>query len=389
MIYLDNAATSPLREEVIAVIHQALLHEYGNPSSIHRIGKSAKHAMILAKRSIAQSLKIDETTLYITSGATEANNWAIRSQAKVAREKSGKNHIVTTAIEHPSVAKVTKYLESEGYAITYIEPNQEGQIEASDFLRATRDDTMGWIAMAVNNEVGSILPVYELGEIARERNIWFHVDAVQAIGHLDWDFSKLSCTSFVGSAHKFNGPKGIGFMVYRPFDTSMKLLPLLYGGGQENEKRSGTENLPYILGMAKALELALEEIVEDLDRYSQLTSYLLEELTKHQIDYRLNGDPKNRVPYINNIWIKGQDSSQLLIKFDLLDIYLSAGSACSAGSLTESAVLKAYHPDESERWQESLRLSFGIDSSKENIDFFIDNLINIIKGEVSLWHLQK
>lgn len=389
MIYLDNAATTPLREEVVEVIHQALLNDFGNPSSIYKKGKSAKHAMILAKKSIADSLNIDETSLYITSGATEANNWAIRSQAKVARELTGKNHIVTTAIEHPSVAKVTEYLESEGFQITYINPSENGEFLVQDYLEATREDTMGWIAMAVNNEVGSILPVFELGDLAREKNLWFHVDTVQAIGHLNWDFSKLSCTSFVGSAHKFNGPKGVGFMVYRPFDKQMRLLPLLYGGGQENERRSGTENVPYILGMAKALEIAIEEQDEVYRKHSQLTSYLLEELKKHQIDYEINGDRENKVPYINSLWIKGQDASQLLIKFDLADVYLSAGSACSAGSLTESAILKAYHPNDIQRWQESIRLSFGMDSTINDIDFFINKLKNIIKGEVNLWHSQK
>lgn len=389
MIYLDNAATTPLREEVVEVIHQALLNDFGNPSSIYKKGKSAKHAMILAKKSIADSLNIDETSLYITSGATEANNWAIRSQAKVARELTGKNHIVTTAIEHPSVAKVTEYLESEGFQITYINPSENGEFLVQDYLEATREDTMGWIAMAVNNEVGSILPVFELGDLAREKNLWFHVDTVQAIGHLNWDFSKLSCTSFVGSAHKFNGPKGVGFMVYRPFDKQMRLLPLLYGGGQENERRSGTENVPYILGMAKALEIAIEEQDEVYRKHSQLTSYLLEELKKHQIDYEINGDRENKVPYINSLWIKGQDASQLLIKFDLADVYLSAGSACSAGSLTESAILKAYHPNDIQRWQESIRLSFGMDSTINDIDFFINKLKNIIKGEINLWHSQK
>lgn len=389
MVYLDNAATTPIRPEVVEVITDALKSEYGNPSSTYRIGKSVKYTLIKARKRLAELLHVDENDVYFTSGATESNNWAIRSQAKISRHLGEGNHIVTTAIEHPSVSNVTKYLETQGFEVTYIQPNNNGEITVQQFIDATTDQTIGWIAMAVNNEVGSILPIFELGELAYEQNIWFHVDTVQAIGHLDYDFSKLKCTSFVGTAHKFNGPKSIGFLVYRSYQKVNHLESFIKGGGQENTMRSGTENTPYILGMVKALELTLEDYDSTEENFKELQTYLYESLDNAGIDYKINGDVANRVPYINNLWFNGNIASQMLIKMDLDDVYISAGSACSAGSLTESPILKAYYPDQPQRWSQSLRISFGYQTTKDDIDQFIQTLKKISEGKIDLWHSNK
>lgn len=330
--------------------------------------------MLLARQSIAKRLNVKENEIFFTSGATEANNWAILSQAYLARQLYQKNHIVTSAIEHPSVHEITKRLAEDGFEITYLLPDDEGAYQLEDFEAATKETTMGWIAMAVNNEVGSILPVFELGERAKELQVWFHVDTVQAIGHLGWDFGNLACTSFVASGHKFNAPKGIGFLVYRPFDPAMILQALLIGGGQENSKRSGTENIPYILGMAKALELAYLEQADNLANFSELESYLFSSLTAAGFAYEVNGDREHKVPYINNIWLKGKKASQNLIRLDLSKAAVSAGSACSAGSLQVSRILKTYHPNDRKRWEESLRISFGYHTMKADIDEFISIL---------------
>ncbi|TLQ41067.1 cysteine desulfurase [Ruoffia tabacinasalis] len=389
MVYLDNAATTAVRPEVLEVIHDSLLNDYGNPSSTYRLGKKVKHSMIQARKQLAELLNVDESEVYFTSGATEANNWAIRSQAEKSKELGQGNHIVTTAIEHPSVTNVTKYLETQGFEVTYIQPNERGEITVQQFIDVTTDQTIGWIAMAVNNEVGSILPIFELGEEANERNLWFHVDSVQAVGPMAYDYSHLKCTTFVGSAHKFNGPKGIGFLIYRSFQEHNHLGPLLYGGGQENKMRSGTENVPYILGMVKALELTFAEQEETYSKYEKLHLYLIETLNERDIEFEINGDMNNRVPYINNLWFNGNIASQMLIKMDLDDVYISAGSACSAGSLTESDILKAYYPDQPERWSQSLRISFGYQTTREDIDQFIQSLKKISEGKIDLWLSKK
>ncbi|MGO4927243.1 cysteine desulfurase family protein [Fundicoccus sp. Sow4_D5] len=379
MIYLDYAATTPVREEVVQTIQEALINSFGNPSSTYRIGKASKHQLTLARAELARILGVHESEIFFTSGATESNNWALRSQAEQAFKLGKGNHIVSSAIEHPSVMEVLEYLAMSGFDITYVQPTAEGEITTEAYLAATTDQTIGWVAMAVNNEVGSLLPIQALGELAKAKDIWFHVDTVQAIGHLAWDFSQISCTSFVGTGHKFYAPKGIGFLVYRPWSNDMRLQALLHGGGQEADKRSGTENLPYILGMVKGLTLLANEAADNLERHQALQAYFYAELSANGIAYEVNGHPDERVPYINNIWLKDCLASQLLIMMDLAGVYISAGSACSAGSLTESNVLKAYYPGQSDRWKQSLRISFGKDTMKADIDTFIKHIKQFVE----------
>ncbi len=376
MIYLDNAATTEVFPEVVEKISDTLTNQYGNPSAIYQIGKTAKRQLTNARQQIAEILNVDSADIYFTSGATESNNWALSHLAKRSKALGRGNHIVTTAIEHPSVHEVMEYLESIGFEVTYLKPNAEGNVTVDQFLSASTAETIGWVAMAVNNEVGSILPIEDLSMAAAEHDYWIHVDSVQAIGHQIFDFGALPITSFVGSAHKFNGPKGIGFLVFQSEDKELALKPLIHGGGQESNQRSGTENIPYIVGMTTALQLTNQRLEDRVNRDSELSKYLYHALDQADIHYFRNGssDSNNHVDYIHSLWFPGQLASQLLIKGDLNRIALSAGSACSAGSVQPSRILKAYYPDTPDRWVESIRISFGWDTTKEDIDGFIQLL---------------
>ena len=381
MIYLDYAATSPVRSEVVEIINNSLSFDFGNPSSIYRIGKSNKVKLIQARQSMAKHLNIKPSQLFYTSGATEANNWAIMHQAYRSKELGLGHHIVSTSIEHPSVKKVLEHLESDGFEVTYLNPNADFELTTAMFLEASQSQTIGWVAMAVNNEVGSILPINEIGQVAQAKGLWFHVDTVQAIGHIDISEMTPYTTSFVGSAHKFGGPKGIGFMVYQPWNDQMFLKPFVYGGGQENQLRSGTENVAYILGMAEALNLAFQELQDQYHQSKFFRKIIIESLNIHEIAYEINGDPKQHVPHVLNVWFPDYDASQLLIKLDLNDIYVSAGSACSAGSVKDSDILKAYYPTDSDRWHQSIRISMGYQTTETDINLFIQSLIQIMKGK--------
>ena len=383
MIYLDNAATTPVDPEVANVIHEALLENYYNPSSVYQAGKKNKHLINQARQQIKELIHLPKADLYFTSGATEANNWAILSQAMKAKALGYGHHIVATAIEHPSVLEVLKYLETQGFDITYLKPHALN-FSVEQFIAATTPQTMGWVAMLVNNELGARLPIEVLGKIAKDHVKWFHVDAVQAFGHGKVDLEALNATSYSASGHKLGAPKGIGFLAYQPWDEKMTLQPLLYGGGQEAGLRSGTENLPYILGLTKAFELSNQA---NLDNVSELANYLMNQLNQKDIKFERNG--AHQVPYIVNLYFPNIDASQLLVQTDLANIAISAGSACSAGSLEVSHVLSAYYPNDDQRHHQSIRLSFGKQNTKEEIDTFIQQLINLKERTKQLWHSQQ
>lgn len=375
MIYLDYAATTPVDPKVQETITHALKEYFGNPSSLYRLGKTSKNQLMLARQKLRDLLQINEdAALYFTSGATEANNWALRAQAFKARELGLGKHIVTTTIEHSCVEEDLLYLEKQGFEVTRIAPNKEKNFALEQFVEATREDTIGWSAMAVNNELGTVLPIKELGQWAKENNLWFHVDSTQAVGYLSTHPDDLVCTSFTGSGHKFYAPKGIGFLVYQPWNKDISLQPIFHGGGQEYKMRSGTENLPYILGMVKALELMQADQAQHQDLFTDLSEYLFTELDKAGVDYQRNGSQTHHNHRIHNIWLKGHLASQVIIHLDLAGIYISAGSACSAGSVTPSRVLKAYYPEEEALWGESIRISFGKLTTKEDIDELVKAL---------------
>lgn len=381
MIYLDFAATNPVRPQVAQLIYDNLADHFGNASSIYRIGKSNKVKLIQARNEMAKMLQIEPSQLFFTSGATEANNWAIFHQAHQSRQLGLGNHIVSTSIEHPSVMEVLSQLESEGFEVTYLNPNIEATYTVDMFQAASHNQTIGWVSMAVNNEVGSVLPIKELGQIAQSLGLWYHVDSVQAIGHIPMSEIAPYCTSFVGSAHKFGGPKGIGFLAYQVWNSELTLKPYIFGGGQESHLRSGTENLAYILGMTEALKLTLAEFDEQYQRAVEFRKLLVKTLEAHQISFTFNGDPDHFVPHIINVWFHQADASQLLIKLDLADIFVSAGSACSAGTVTDSKILKAYYPQDSERWHQSLRISTGYTTQIQDIEILSKQLIKLLEGK--------
>lgn len=375
MIYLDYAATTPVDLRVQAKISHALAESFGNPSATYKLGKSSKNKLTLARRQLKTLLHLEDSAqLYFTSGATEAINWAIKAQAHRAKELGLGHHIVTTAIEHSAVDRVLTDLEQQGFEVTRLLPDEDHQLTLQAFQNASKETTIGWTAMAVNNEVGSQLPIKELGKAAKEAGYWFHVDATQAVGYQPINDQLFPCTSFNGSGHKFYAPKGIGFLVYQPWNPQMILDPLLVGGSQEYGKRAGTENLPYIIGMVEAFELMEQEREEITQRFRQLSDYLFAGLDQAGIDYHRNGDTKHHNHRIHNIWLKDHLASQVIIQLDMQDIYLSAGSACSAGSVQPSRVLKAYYPSNEALWRESLRISFGRYTHPKEIDQLIEAL---------------
>ncbi|MBD3948273.1 cysteine desulfurase [Tuanshanicoccus lijuaniae] len=383
MIYLDYAATTPVDKRVSERIHQVLTTEFANPSSVYQAGKHQKHQLNQARNQLKQLLNAVDYDAYFTSGATESNNWAILSQAMKARSLNLGNHIVATAVEHPSVNSVLAYLETQGFEVTYLAPKKE-RFSAEQFIQASRKETIGWVAMWVNNELGTRLPIEAIGAAAREYVHWFHVDAVQALGYSMVDLSTIAVTSLSGSGHKFYAPKGIGFLLYQPWNPALTLSPLLHGGGQESGLRSGTENVPYILGMVHALELTKES---DWQHSQDLSDYLFERLNALKIPYQRNG--KDTVPYIISLYFSDLLASQLLIQLDLAGIAVSAGSACSAGSLEVSHVLKAYYPNEEARHHQTIRISLGRDTTKADINALVETINELQERKQTLWHSQQ
>lgn len=372
MIYLDYAATTPIDESVYQVIQKALKESFSNPSSTYQSGKKVKYTLQQARERILNQLHLSNRSLYFTSGATESNNWAIRTQAQKAKELGYGHHIVATSIEHPSVLNVLKYLETQGFEVTYLDPI-DGKYEVEQFVQATTQQTSGWVCMWVNNEIGTQLPVHSLGEIAPNYVKWYHVDAVQAMGYYFDKVSDLQATSISLSGHKMYASKGIGALVYHPFSSDSLLFPFLWGGGQEQGLRSGTENTPYILGFDEAIRNLNDS--EALQKVVNLEKYLFSRLEEISIPFERNG--KDTVPYIINLYFPELLASQLLIQLDLAGIAVSAGSACSSGSLLASHVLKAYYPSDEKRYTHSIRLSIGKLTTKDEIDNFIVTLDRI------------
>ena len=375
-IYLDYAATTPVRPEVVETITSSLSQLYGNPSSTYQLGKSAKYALNQAREAIAKDLGLASAAcLYFTSGATEANNWAIWSQAQSALAAGKARHLVALAVEHPSVDLALKRLEEEGWVISWIQPQDGGSDQdlIDQFLAASQEATSGWVAMAVNNEVGAIYPIPGLAQEARQRGYFFHVDLVQGITKLPWQLDQIA-TSWSLSGHKLGGPKGIGLLYFQAWQDQAGLQPYLVGGGQEAGMRAGTENLAYIQGLAQAIHLSLAEAEQRQAHLANLETYFLEELTRAGIDYQVNRPQAHHLPGFLNLWLKGLKASQVLIQLDLAQIYVSAGSACSAGSLEPSRVLKGYYPDQEDRQRESIRLTMGLGLTQADLDQVVKQL---------------
>ena len=371
-IYLDNAATTKTRPEVVEAMLPYFTEYYGNPSSVYEFSTPSKKAIAEARETIAKSLGAKTNEIYFTAGGSESDNWAIKATAE-AYESKGK-HIITSKIEHHAVLHTCEYLEKRGFEITYLDVDENGTVKLDELKKAIRPDTILISIMFANNEIGTIQPIKEIGEIAKEHGIIFHTDAVQAYAHVPINVDEYHIDMLSVSGHKFNGPKGIGFLYIR---TGLKLRSFIHGGSQERKRRGGTENVPGIVGMGKAVEIAMANLAERTAYEVELRDYLIDRVLSEVPYVRLNGHRTNRLPNNANFAFQFIEGESLLIKLDMEGICGSSGSACTSGSLDPSHVLLAIGlPHEIAHG--SLRLTLSEETTKEDIDFTVDNIKNIV-----------
>lgn len=374
-IYLDHAATTPIHPQVITEMTMIMQETFGNPSSIHGFGRLAHEKLETARQIIADTLQVNDHEIIFNSGGTEGDNTAILETA-FSRKAEGK-HLITTAIEHPAVLNAMKYLETKGFEVTYLPVDEKGNISLEDFEQALREDTILVSIMYGNNEIGNLMPIKEIGERLREHPAYFHTDAVQAYGNQTIHPKDLGIDLLSVSAHKINGPKGVGFLYKKD---GVNIPAMLLGGEQEEKRRAGTENLAGIWGMAKAAELlTVEEREARSEKYAGFQQMILEELEKQGIDVQVNGDLENKLPHVLNLRLPGVVNDLLLMKLDLNGIAISTGSACTAGNIEPSHVLEAMYGKDTPILKESIRISFGYGNTKEDIQKFIQQLVGAIK----------
>ena len=376
MIYFDHAATTPVRPEVVSVIQESLIEDFGNPSSTYALGRRTRQQIEQSRRIFAASIKADPADIIITSCGSESNNTAIIPTALALKGKG--KHLITSAAEHHAVLHPMHYLETLGFEVTYLPVDEAGKVPLQSLKDAVRADTILVSLMYANNEVGSINPVAEIGAFLAEKDILFHTDAVQAYGSEQIDVRQQQIDLLSVSAHKINGPKGIGFL-YRK--NGLHLPNFIHGGSQENDHRGGTENTPYIRGFAEAVVLMEAERTESNRKKRELSDYFLRGLEKSGIRFESNSVHAEGVPHILSIWLPGMRSDKLLIQCDLKGIMLAAGSACTAGSLEPSHVLEAMYGKGNPRATESLRISFGSDNTTAEVDTLLDLLQSIHKKQ--------
>ncbi len=372
LVYADNAATTPVSAEVLEAMMPIFTKDFGNPSSLHGKGREAKAILDDARARIAASLGALPQEIYFTASGTEADNWAIRGAAMRGRAK-GKNHIVTSKIEHHAVLHTCKALEKEGFEVSYVGVDGDGVVDLEELKRTVNDKTAVVAVMYANNEIGTIEPIEEIAEIAHAAGALMFTDAVQAVGNVEIDLSKLGVDMLSLSGHKLHAPKGIGALYIRK---GTVISNLIEGGGQESRKRGGTENLPYIVGLAKALETAASRIPE-LEKVRALRERLIEGLTK--IPYsKLNGHRTVRLPGTVNIGFEFIEGESLLLWLDIAGIAASTGSACSSASLEPSHVLLATGVPH-EKAHGSLRLSLSHENTEEEVDYIIEKVTEIVQ----------
>ena len=372
-VYLDNAATTSVDERVLECMLPYMTETYGNASSLHCFGRDAAAAVDEARAKIASIFNAKPQEIYITSGGTESDNWALRGVAH-ANAKTGK-HIITTAVEHPAVMQTCKQLEREGFEITYLPTGSDGRISVSDLEKAVRDDTVLVSVMFANNETGAIQPIKEIGAFCKENGIIFHTDAVQAVSSVKIDVDEYGIDLLSLSAHKFHGPKGIGLLYIR---SGVKIDRLLFGGHQERTYRAGTTNTPGIVGMAKALELAVAEMEENNAKIKRIRDRFVERVLKEIPDCKLNGGIEHRLVSNANFSFDYIEGESILMTMDLHGVAVSSGSACSSGSLEPSYVILATGASIEEA-HSSIRFSFGKDNTMEEADYAAD----VLRDEVA------
>lgn len=372
-IYLDNAATTAVRPEVLEAMLPYFTERFGNPSSIYDFASQNKAAVNEAREIIANSIGAQSNEIYFTGSGTEADNWALKGSIDAYREKG--NHIITSKIEHHAILHTCEYLEEHGCEVTYIDVDENGIIKLDELKKAIRPTTILISVMFANNEIGTIQPIKEIGQIAKEHGILFHTDAVQAYPTEKIQVDELNIDLLSASGHKIEGPKGIGFLYIRK---GLKLLSFIHGGAQERHRRAGTENVPAIVGFGKAVEIAVNTKQQRREREIMLRDYLIDRVLKEIPYVRLNGDRKRRLPNNVNFSFQFVEGESLLIMLDMHGICASSGSACTSGSLDPSHVLLAIGlPHEIAHG--SLRLTLSEDTTQEELDFVVDRIKEIVE----------
>ena len=371
-IYLDNAATTRTAQEVVDAMLPYFTESYGNPSSIYELGQRSKEAITKAREEIARVIGAKPEEIYFTGGGSEADNWAIKAAYEAYKNKG--NHIITSKIEHHAVLHTCQYLEKQGARVTYLDVDENGMIDLDQLQKAITPESILITIMFDNNEIGTIEPVKEIGMIAKEHGILFHTDAVQAFGQVPIDVDELNIDMLSSSAHKINGPKGIGCLYIRK---GVKIRSFIHGGAQERKRRAGTENVPGIVGYGVAARMAAESMEERTKKEQELRDYFIRQVLEEVPYTRLNGDPVKRLPNNANFSFRFIEGESLLIMLDMKGIAGSSGSACTSGSLDPSHVLLAIGlPHETAHG--SLRLTLGADTTKEDLDYTLEQIKEIV-----------
>ena len=370
-IYLDHAATTPVLPEVADAMRPYMTDVFGNPSSIHSFGQEAKNALDAARDTVARILGADASEIYFTSGGTESDNLALIGVAKANRSRG--NHIITCAVEHHAVLETCHFLEGEGFEITCLPVDSFGLVDPGDVGNAITDRTILISIMHANNEIGTIEPLAEISKITREKEIPLHTDAVQSVGAIPVSVDDLGVDLLSLTAHKFYGPKGVGALYVR---RGTRIAPLIHGGAQERQRRAGTENVPGIVGLAKALEISQDGIEERARTITELRDYLIRGIMERIPDVRLNGHPTERLPNNVNVAIERVEAESTILALDMKGIAASSGSACTSGALEPSHVLQALGLPLAAAMT-AVRFSLGRSTTKDDLDFTIESLAEI------------
>ncbi|EDX68468.1 cysteine desulfurase [Bacillus cereus] len=373
-IYLDHAATSPTHPEVVEKMIPYMTETFGNPSSIHFYGRQTRHAVDEARRACARSIHASPNEIIFTSGGTEADNLALIGVARANRHKG--NHIITTQIEHHAILHTCELLEREGFEVTYLPVDETGRVQVSDIQKALTEETILVSVMFGNNEVGTMQPIAEIGKLLKEHQAYFHTDAVQAYGLVEINVKEFGIDLLSISAHKINGPKGVGFLYA---GTNVKFEPLLIGGEQERKRRAGTENVPSIVGLQHAILLAEKTREQKNAQYEEFKDIMVSVFQNEGITFEVNGNLEYRLPHVLNISFTGMNIEPFLVNLDLAGIAVSSGSACTAGSIDPSHVLVAMFGKDSDQIRSSVRFSFGLGNTKEQIEKAAYETVKIVK----------
>lgn len=372
-IYLDNAATTPVRKEVVEAMLPYFTESFGNPSSVYQIAQMNKKALDESRETIAKYIGAQTNEIFFTSGGSEADNWAIKGIAEAHKNKG--NHIITTKIEHHAVLHTCEYLEKHGYEVTYLDVDDNGLVSPEAVEAAIKDTTILISIMYANNEIGTIMPIKEIGAVAKAHKIPFHTDAVQAVGQVRIDVKDQNIDLLSLSGHKINGPKGMGVLFIK---RGLKLENLIHGGGQERGRRAGTENVPGIVGLAKAMELTYTNFDAKIEKMTKLRDKLIKGLLESIPYCKLNGHPTKRLANNANIGVEYVEGESLLLLLDMNGIAASSGSACTSGSLDPSHVLLALGIPH-EKAHGSIRFTLGVQNTEEEIDVVLEKMPAIVQ----------